>query len=269
MVAVGLPHHITQRGNARQDVFTTDSIRHAYLKLLSEHAAGNGLRLLAYCLMTNHVHVVAVPTNASSMANTLRHAHGRFSQAWNTLENRTGHVWQNRYYSCPVEEMEVGRVLAYVENNPVRAGIVGCAENLHGPARELTWAKEPPGRCSTWNGGNSVGIRRIGKPCFTIVNPSPHCGLSARRPIQGDLWGRSSSSSDYRKNWGESCTPVREEQKRGLRMMTSCIFGVGNNNDRHNAGTVSSVPSILSRTGVTLNGQTASRECGQNGDPPR
>src|SRR5436190_9825913 len=115
VVAVGLPHHITQRGNARQDVFTTNSMRRAYLELLSEHAAGNGLRLLAYCLMTNHVHVVAVPATASSMANALRHAHGRFSQAWNTLENRTGHLWQNRYYSCPVEEAEVGKVLAYVE----------------------------------------------------------------------------------------------------------------------------------------------------------
>jgi putative transposase len=130
VVAVGLPHHITQRGNARQDVFTTNSIRRAYLELLSEHAARNGLRLLAYCLMTNHVHIVAVPAMASSMANAFRHAHGRFSQAWNTLENRTGHVWQNRYYSCPVEEDAVGRVMAYVENNPVRAGIVACAEEF-------------------------------------------------------------------------------------------------------------------------------------------
>jgi len=146
VVALGLPHHITQRGNARQDVFTTDSIRHAYLKLLSEHAAGNGLRLLAYCLMTNHVHVVAVPTNASSMANTLRHAHGRFSQAWNTLENRTGHVWQNRYYSCPVEEMEVGRVLAYVENNPVRAGMVGCAEEFEWSSARAHLGKGTAGR---------------------------------------------------------------------------------------------------------------------------
>ncbi|MBZ5596625.1 MAG: transposase [Acidobacteriia bacterium] len=78
VVAVGLPHHITQRGNARQDVFTTDALRRAYLELLSEHAAGNRLRLLAYCLMTNHVHIVAVPEADSSMANTFRHAHGRF-----------------------------------------------------------------------------------------------------------------------------------------------------------------------------------------------
>jgi putative transposase len=134
VVAIGLPHHITQRGNARQDVFTTDSMRRAYLQLLSEHAAGDGLRLLAYCLMTNHVHIVAVPEADGSMANTFRHAHGRFSQYWNTEQNRTGHLWQNRYYSCPVAESAVGRVMAYVENNPVRAGMVERAEDFEWPS---------------------------------------------------------------------------------------------------------------------------------------
>ena len=130
VVAIGLPHHITQRGNARQDVFTTDALRRAYLELLSEHSAANRLRLLAYCLMTNHVHIVAVPETEASMANTLRHAHGRFSQYWNTEHNRTGHLWQNRYYSCPVEESAVCPVMAYVENNPVRAGMVERAEDF-------------------------------------------------------------------------------------------------------------------------------------------
>jgi putative transposase len=130
VVAIGAPHHITQRGNARQDVFTTDSIRRAYLRLLGLHAAANRLRILAYCLMTNHVHIVAIPDTDAAMANTLRHAHGRFSQYWNTERNRIGHVWQNRYYSCPVEEAAVGRVIAYVENNPVRAGLVERAEDF-------------------------------------------------------------------------------------------------------------------------------------------
>jgi len=71
VVAAGLPHHITQRGNARQDVFTTSSLCRAYLDLLSEHATRHGLRIMPYCLMTNHVHIVAVPSVASSMANTL------------------------------------------------------------------------------------------------------------------------------------------------------------------------------------------------------
>jgi putative transposase len=130
MIAVGLPHFITQRGRARQAVFLTDSLRRSYLTLLSEQATSNGLRLLAYCLMTNHAHIVAVPATASSMANAFRNVHGRFSQAWNTLHNRTGQVWQNRFYSCPVAEAALERAVAYVENDPVREGLVACAEDF-------------------------------------------------------------------------------------------------------------------------------------------
>ena len=77
--------------------------------------------------MTNHVHIVAIPETNSSMAYTFRHAHGRFAQYWNTEQKRNGHLWQNRYYSCAVEEAAVGRVIAYVETNPVRAGMVKYA----------------------------------------------------------------------------------------------------------------------------------------------
>ena len=101
--------------------------------------------------MTNHVHVV-VPDNVTSMANTFRHAHGRFSQYWNTERKRTGHVWQNRYYSCPVEEAAVGRVIAYVEENPVRAGMVERAEDFRwSSARSHMGAAEPePWLDSAW-----------------------------------------------------------------------------------------------------------------------
>jgi putative transposase len=97
---------------------------------VTEQAIANRLRVLAYCIMTNHVHIVAIPETGSSIANTFRHAHGRFSQYWNTERKRTGHVWQNRYYSCPVEEATVGRVIGYVENNPVSAGMVKCADEF-------------------------------------------------------------------------------------------------------------------------------------------
>jgi putative transposase len=130
VVAVGEPHHITQRGNARQDVFLTDPIRRAYLQLLAEHAAASRLRILAYCLMTNHVHLVATPETENAMANTFRHAHGRFSQYWNTERHRTGHLWQNRFYSCPLEDAIAGKVIAYVEMNPVRAGMVRRAQDF-------------------------------------------------------------------------------------------------------------------------------------------
>ena len=127
VVAVGAPHHVTQRGNARQDVFLDNTICRIYLELLAQHATRNGLHVLAYCLMTNHVHLVALPETPASLANTFRHTHARFAQYWNTHFQRTGHLWQNRFYSCPIEESQVWRVVRYVEQNPVRAGMTDTA----------------------------------------------------------------------------------------------------------------------------------------------
>jgi putative transposase len=127
VVAVGAPHHITQRGNARQDIFLNDSLCRVYLGLLRQHARAHRLRILAYCLMTNHIHLVAVPEHDAALAGALRHTHGRFSQYWNTQLHRDGHLWQNRFYSCPVEDVALWRVIAYVERNPLRAQIVARA----------------------------------------------------------------------------------------------------------------------------------------------
>lgn len=68
VVAVGLPHHITQRGNYRQDVFRDDGDRATYLGLISEYCKPAQLGLIGYCLMTNHVHLIAVPEREDSLA---------------------------------------------------------------------------------------------------------------------------------------------------------------------------------------------------------
>ena len=124
VVAVGLPHHITQRGNGRRDIFLTDALRQTYLDLLKREAEYHRLRILAYCLMTNHLHLVAVPETERSMSGALRHTHGRFAQHWNTVQRSVGHMWQNRYYSCALQPARVWPVIRYVELNPVRAAIV-------------------------------------------------------------------------------------------------------------------------------------------------
>ncbi len=72
VVATGLPHHITQRGTNRQPVFTTDRSREVYLALLREHSRRHHLRILAYCLMTNHIHLVAIPEQEDSLHRTMR-----------------------------------------------------------------------------------------------------------------------------------------------------------------------------------------------------
>ena len=128
VVAVGTPHHITQRGNNCQDVFLLESDRHSYVGLLAEQSRQCGLQILGYCLMTNHVHLVAVPGRSDSLANTLRRVHSRYAQSFNRRYQRSGHLWQNRFFSCGLDRDHLVTALAYVDLNPVRAGMVGSAQ---------------------------------------------------------------------------------------------------------------------------------------------
>ena len=118
------PHHVTQRGNGRRQVFFTTADRQVYLGLLKQYSEYYSLRILGYCLMTNHVHLVAIPDQPTSLARALRETHGRYARYRNAIEQGSGHLWQNRYYSCVVGRDRVTSVMKYVELNPVRAGLV-------------------------------------------------------------------------------------------------------------------------------------------------
>jgi putative transposase len=127
-IAVGFPHHITQRGTNREAVFFTNTDRAVYLDLLRTSARRASLRILAYCLMPNHVHIVAVPDQPDALAVALRRAHGRYANYLNARRGRTGHLWQNRFYSCALDRDHLAVALRYVERNPVRASFVENAE---------------------------------------------------------------------------------------------------------------------------------------------
>jgi len=128
-IAVGYPHHITQRGNYRQNVFAEVDDYDRYLELFTQHARQHNLEIWAYCLMPNHVHIVGVPGAGDSLANVFRNVHMQYSQYFNRKANSTGHLWQGRYFSCPLDEPHVYAAVRYVETNPVRAGIVAAAED--------------------------------------------------------------------------------------------------------------------------------------------
>ena len=119
-----VPHHITQRGNNRQDVFFVDDDRRVYLSLLKEHADKYGLEILGWCLMTNHIHLIARPADTKALAKALGRTHFRYTQYINRLHGRSGHLWQNRFYSCPLGKQHFWRALRYIEQNPVRAEMV-------------------------------------------------------------------------------------------------------------------------------------------------
>ena len=129
VIAVGFPHHITQRGNARRFVLQDEADRKVYLDLLWQNMELHRISLIGYCLMSNHIHLIAIPQKADVLARTLKEAHGRFASYWNALHHSTGHVWQGRYYSCPLDEPHLWEALRYTELNPVRAGLVTKAED--------------------------------------------------------------------------------------------------------------------------------------------
>lgn len=127
IVATEMPHHITQRGNRKAEVFLDDDDRERYLRLLRKYARKYGLETHAYCLMSNHIHLVAIPMKPHSMARALGYANMCYTQYFNRKYSLSGHLWQGRFFSCALDERHALAAVRYAECNPVRAGLVGRA----------------------------------------------------------------------------------------------------------------------------------------------
>jgi len=129
LVAVGYPHHITQRGNYQQKTFRNKKDFLQYLSWIEKYSKKYLLSILAYCLMPNHIHFIVVPEKENSLAEVFGVAHGQYSQLFNKRHNLRGHLWQDRFYSCVLDEKHLYTAVRYVERNPVEAGLVQCAED--------------------------------------------------------------------------------------------------------------------------------------------
>jgi len=112
-------------------VFENDSDRLVYFDLLCRYSRLHDVTLIGYCMMSNHVHLIAVPHRPEALAVALRSAHGRFATFWNARRSTSGHVWQGRYYSCVLEGAHLWTALRYAELNPVRAGVVTEPESYY------------------------------------------------------------------------------------------------------------------------------------------
>ncbi len=136
-VAVGYPHHITQRGNNRELVFLDDQDRLIYTDLLKHYTQKFQVDIWAYCLMPNHVHLLAVPQESGALSLGIGRTNQVYTRYVNRKYLRSGRVWQNRFYSCIVDSDEyLWSVARYIENNPVKAGLVStAAEYLWSSAR--------------------------------------------------------------------------------------------------------------------------------------
>ncbi len=137
VVFEGVVHHITQRGNYRQNIFEDSDDRKKYIEFVSEYSRKYQMKIYAYCLMTNHVHFLAAPLRRDSLAMTFKYANMRYSSYFNKKNRRSGHLWQGRFYSCPLHHDHALEALRYVERNPVRAKMVQFPwENEWSSARE-------------------------------------------------------------------------------------------------------------------------------------
>ena len=123
------PHHVIQRGNRRQQVFFYPGDKILYLKLLKEQVKKHQVKVWAYCLMDNHVHLILVPQTQGGLAKAVAETNRRFTCHINARYGWRGYLWQGRFISFVMEEIYLLSALRYVENNPVRAGIVKRAED--------------------------------------------------------------------------------------------------------------------------------------------
>ncbi len=129
VVVPGYPHHLIQRGNRRQRVFFSDEDRAFYLILLKRQIEKFGIALWAFCLMENHVHLVAVPRGKDGFARAIGELHRKYTSVINTREDWKGYLWQGRFITYPLSEAHLIAAVRYVERNPVRAGLVQAAED--------------------------------------------------------------------------------------------------------------------------------------------
>jgi len=127
IVFPNIPYHITQRGNRREDVFFSDQDRIRYLALLKENCDKHGVDILAYCLMSNHIHIIAVPSTELSLQQAFRPLHTRYANYINKKKGWKGHFWQGRFFSSALDEEYMWAAIRYVELNPVRAKLVRVA----------------------------------------------------------------------------------------------------------------------------------------------
>jgi putative transposase len=129
IVVPGYPHHVTQRGNRRQQVFFCEGDHQLYKKLLANACKSAQCEIWAYCLMPNHVHLVVVPQSEDGLRKLFAEAHRRYTRFINEREEWRGHLWQERFHSFVMDENHLIAAVRYVEQNPVVARLCERAED--------------------------------------------------------------------------------------------------------------------------------------------
>ncbi len=210
VVAAGVPHHVTQRGNRRQQTFFSDDDYAAYRTLIAESCRAAGVEVWAYCLMPNHVHLILTPRDEDGLRAALAEAHRRYSRRINFREGWRGYLWQGRFASVAMDETHLMACARYVELNPVRARLVERAAawpwssargHLAGRDDELVTVGPMLARSPDWPGVLASG-------------PAPEAYAALRR---GERTGRPLGSAafveDLERRLGRPLAPQKPGRK--------------------------------------------------------
>lgn len=139
----GYPHHVIQRGNNRQAIFSSAADCQTLLDLMEENSKKFGVALHAYVLMSNHFHLLATPESADSLPRMMQAVGRRYVRYFNDGQGRSGTLWEGRYRSTVIQtESYLLACMAYIDLNPVRAGLAA-------DARDYPWSSH----------GHYVGLR--------------------------------------------------------------------------------------------------------------
>ena len=157
VVAVGEPHHLAQRGNNRQPTFFDDQDRDTYCRLLAGQCVRAGVRLLGYCLMPNHVHVVAIPDRPDSFARGMGRAHYVYARAVHERWGGSGHLWAKPLFLVPAGPR------SSLDGAAV-CGPQSCA-GASGPGCDRVRLVERAGACGREGSLGLVGHRSVGGKC--------------------------------------------------------------------------------------------------------
>ena len=124
------PHHVILRGNNRQVIFSGESDMRRMLSLLEEHSMVQGVDVHAYVLMGNHLHLLLTPRRDGALSLMMQAVGRSYVRAFNLAHGRTGTLWEGRYRSSVIQtERYLLTCMAYIDLNPVRAGMVEAPEN--------------------------------------------------------------------------------------------------------------------------------------------
>ena len=209
LVLPGIPHHITQRGNRRERTFFEDGDYELYLDLLAEAAARSHVEIWSYCLMPNHVHIVAVPADEDGLRRTFRYVHRHYTGYINARLRVTGHLWQGRFSSVAMDEPHLVTALRYVALNPVRAKLVARPE-------DWPWSSTRAHLAAADDGVVAVGpaLERVGD-FATFLGEDFDEALTYAALRKAESVGRPVGSAEWLEDMGQRTGKALAPRKRG------------------------------------------------------